>query len=201
MISTKIVENDSSSCPKTCLVLFYFDRILGPEKYFESGLLSLNDSIENQLTYYMTLKTGKYSIQIENVRAIILAFEIASSWGRGNSELLELVFLYNCDPIFCDAFVKSINQDMDRLMETLKNNAESFKALYLSDNEKRKKFREQIENESQIIKKSIKSLSDQIITKIETNSWNEETLEQEFQIPQDYLSLETSIQKLLSNEH
>jgi len=181
---------------------YYFHRIIGPEKYYQIGSISVTNEIETQIPKYMDVHMGELNVSIENYQIYINIFEIESNWARGNKELLELVIFYDKEKHSEREMPKEIIKLARNFINRLKSNPTRYIAFYIDHLEEFKKNRELITKEAQSLKKDLANFYKEIneINLLGPTNDDNQNYEPNNLLP-IFVKIEREIQKLLIKEN
>ncbi|XEO77911.1 hypothetical protein WKT22_02947 [Candidatus Lokiarchaeum ossiferum] len=152
----KKINNQSSSAPG--IMLFYFNMITGPEKYYEINKLKLPDHIEQKIAKSMDTNSGEFCLEIEGYFFYINIFSIESIWARGKEEIIQLVIFYNLTEFNKNFMLSRLKKKTHSLIKALKQRKTLFYAFYLLDPTKMHIKGEEIKKESIFIKMEVKKI-------------------------------------------
>ncbi len=187
---------------KYYLRFYYFHRIIGPEKYYQIGSISVTNEIETQIPKYMDVHMGELNVSIENYQIYINIFEIESNWARGNKELLELVIFYDKEKHSEREMPKEIIKLARNFINRLKSNPTRYIAFYIDHLEELKKNRELITKEAQSLKNDLANFYKKIneINLLGPTNDDNQNYEPNNLMP-IFVRIEREIQKLLIKEN
>ena len=181
------INNQSKFLTNFTLVLIHFNQIIGPEIYYELGEIS--SEIKHRLSNLVILNIGDFSFDINDNVIYMQIFEIDSEWNRGNKELLQICIAIKKDQI---DQLNIIKQELYKVISKIKQEKDIFKAFYLSDDEYKKKNRDEIYQNSKKLKFLLKDF------------WASQNIEFKnhgsFSNHPDLVSLKNLINSLLENE-
>jgi Ca2+/Na+ antiporter len=179
-------------------ILFFFDDLLGPECYFDTG--KLKSDLINRIGDFMNNQNGYLKLQIDHIIFHLHIFEIESDWSRSKKELLEICIYtsesYPIDEIKLKGFLNDF-------VITTKNQPDLFKAFYLTKDQAKSNQKKSILDQSkwiksklkEILEKSIESVDKIVVFPTDTN------LTEKSPNLTDYTQLNILVEELLKNEH
>ncbi len=182
--------------------LYYFHRIIGPEKYYQIGSTIVTDKIDMQIPKYMDVNMGEMYVSIENYQIYINIFEIESNWARGNKELLEFVIFYDKKKHLEREIPKEIINLARNFINRLKSNQTRYMSFYIDNSEELKKNRKLITAEAQSLKKDLEEFYRKInnLDIVRTTINNDKNFKCD-NLKKIFFEIESEIQKLLIQEN
>ena len=161
-LNDKVLQTEKQMAQQTSpplgIILYYFNMITGPEKYFEINKFNLPDHIEQKVSQSMDMNSGEFCLEIEEYFFYINIFRLESIWARGKEEIIQLVFLFHVADFEKNFTLSKLKKEVHTLIRSLKQRKTLFYAFYLLDPTKRHIKDEEIKKESIFIKKELKKM-------------------------------------------
>jgi uncharacterized protein DUF87 len=156
----KIISNPDSHL---YLKIIHYDKDKKPKIFFELGNMQ-QICIENNFSELLDYNSPDSS-EISDEKAIITQnFKIDSKWSQNKVEFLKILIILDTTVINIPIGqkIQKIQETLENLIHTIKKEKKNFYAFYLSDVEKRQKFKQQLIEQSFILKNLIKKCYEEI---------------------------------------